>query len=413
MDGSAPHGAQAIPIAEKSLDLRLTFGEFSHSHGVSPDMLHPKVSRKTPQKHKSIEPVRRSEIGELTADRLFAADLSGTRVLRRDEEEALANEIRAVRDRIQAHLLGASSVVSAALEPHGHRVVWPKDDFREREAVLIQQHAHALLEHTRVPRELGMTKTALRRFALTLDDDLASYRTLRDRMVRANIRLVNLLARRYQGSPMGHLDLVQEGVLGLMRAIEKYEPSRNVKFSTYATWWIWQALGRSNDMLGSLIRTPVHWGQLRRRVGRGQREFTDEQGMPLSRDEMAVAEGLDRDRFEAMTRGFSFVSTDAPARDDDERTLESLLPSDTAGPDEEVEQATLRTLLEDAMTDLPERERFILRQRFGLENDEVRSLEDLGHELGVSRERVRQLEARALTKLKQGAAGDALADYLH
>lgn len=353
------------------------------------------------------------EAGELNADRMFAADLSGTRVLRRDEEEELANAIRTLRDRIRQRLLDVPNLAAAALEPFGHRVVWPEDDFREREAVAILHHARTLLERARMPRALGMTKPALRTFTKGLEQDLEAYRTLRDRMVRANIRLVNLLARRYQGSPMGHLDLVQEGVLGLMRAIEKYEPSRNVKFSTYATWWIWQALGRSNDMFGSLIRTPVHWGQMRRRVGRGHPDLSDDQGAPLSREAMAVAEGIGRERFEMMTRGFSFVSTDAPARDDDERTLESMLASDAAGPDEEVEQSTLRSLLENALTDLPEREQFILRQRFGLANDEVRSLEDLGHELGVSRERVRQLEARALVKLKQGAAGGALADYLH
>lgn len=376
-------------------------------------MLHPRMSRNASRKQKPVEVARKREAVDLSADRLFAADLSETRILRRDEEEALAYEIRALRDRIVAHLLAAPKLVAAGLEPHGHRVVWPQDDFREREAVLILRHAESLLEQTRMPRELEMAKAVVRDFAHGLRELLSQYRELRDRMVRANVRLVNLLARRYQGSPMGHLDLVQEGVLGLMRAIEKYEPSRNVKFSTYATWWIWQALGRSNDTLGSLIRTPVHWGQLRRRVGRGTPDLVDEEGLPLSRDEMAVAEGIDRDRFEAMTRGFTFVSTDAPARDDDDRPLESLLPSDTDGPVEVVEQATLRTLLDDAMTDLPERERFILRKRFGLEDDEVRSLEDLGHELGVSRERVRQLEARALVKLKEGASGGALADYLN
>jgi len=325
----------------------------------------------------------------------------------------LSHQINDVRNAILGQLLAVPTVVAAALEPHGHRVVWPVEGFREREAVLVLRFADSLLEKPRVAPTIGISKAALRRFATTLRDQLNTYRTLRDRMVSANVRLVNLLARRYQGSPMGHLDLVQEGVLGLMRAVEKYEPSRNVKFSTYATWWIWQALGRSNDTLGSLIRTPVHWGQMRRRVGRGDADLIDEEGMPLSREDMAASQGIEQGRFEAMSRGFSFVSTDAPARDDDDRPLESMLASTDAGPAEEVEQATLRGLLERAMTDLPEREQFILRRRFGLENDEVRSLEDLGNELGVSRERVRQLEARALNKLKAGAAGDALADYLH
>lgn len=357
---------------------------------------------------------RASDAGaELTADRLFSADLSATRVLRREEEAELATAISVARDDVRRILLEAPVLVAAALGPFGHRVVWPADDFREREAVIILRHSQSLLTEARVRDRAGMSKPDLRRWVASLRDALAEYRVLRDRMVSANVRLVNMLARRYQAAALSHLDLVQEGVIGLMRAIEKYEPSRNVRFSTYATWWIWQALGRSNDTLGALIRTPVHWGQMRRRVGRGPAELIDESGAPLSREEMAAAQGLDTARFETMTRGFSYVSTDAPIREGDERPLEATLAAPGDGPEQEVENDALRNLLDRALEALPTRERFILRHRFGLEDDQTRSLEELGRDLGVSRERVRQLEARALTKLKQGASGDALAAYLH
>jgi len=374
-------------------------------------MLETRIEAKSPARSRRISA---GDAPELNADRLFASDLATTRVLRREEEEELAHSIRRARDTISELLAAAPQVVRLALEPLGHRVVWPDEDFREREAVLVLRHAQFLLsERKRRADEFGMTRIELRRWAAGLRTALTDYRVLRDRMVRANVRLVNMLARRYPASVMGHLDLVQEGVLGLMRAIEKYEPSRNVRFSTYATWWIWQALGRSNDTLGALIRTPVHWGQMRRRIGRGHPDLTDETGAPLSRQEMAEAQGMNAARFEAMTRSYSFVSTDAPLREGDDRPLDATLASPDIGPAEEVESAALRGLLERALTELPEREQFILRHRFGLEDDQTRSLEELGKELGVSRERVRQLEARALTKLKRGIASDALASYLN
>lgn len=372
-------------------------------------MLEPRATVKVPGRGRR----RVDDAPDLNADRLFSADLSATRVLRREEEEELATAICVARESIRDVLRASPRVVGEALEPFGHRVVWPEDDFREREAVLVLRHAQSMVSERRLGERAGMPKPELRRWIETLRTALAEYRILRDRMVRANVRLVNMLARRYQAAALGHLDLVQEGVLGLMRAIEKYEPSRNVRFSTYATWWIWQALGRSNDTLGALIRTPVHWGQMRRRVRRGHRDFIDESGAPLSREEMAAGQGVDQARFDTMTRGFSFLSTDAPLHEGDDRPLEATIASTDAGPEEEVESEELRALLDRALGELPQRERFILRHRFGLEADQTRSLEDLGRDLGVSRERVRQLEARALDKLKRGSSGNALAAYLH
>lgn len=350
---------------------------------------------------------------DLDAERLFAADLSSTRVLQRDEEEELAGAVCVAREHLRSLLLAAPALIDAALAPFGHRVVRPEEDFREREAVLVVQFARDQHKRPKPAADLGWRKADLRHWLAKAEPALTQYRAVRDRMVQSNIRLVNALARRYKGGALPHLDLVQEGVLGLMRAVEKYEPSRNVRFSTYATWWIWQALGRSADTHGSLVRTPVHWGQLRRKVGRGDASFVDEGGAPMSRSDMAAAQGLASERFDTMTRAFTFLSTSAPLREDDDRPLESQLAAEGNDPQVEAEQASLRHLLERALCDLPERESLILRRRFGLVSTDTCSLEQLGQELGVSRERVRQLEARALHKLKEGAAGSALADYLH
>lgn len=346
----------------------------------------------------------------LSSEQLFSAALSETRTLSPDEERSLTMSIEAARGRVGA-VIGAAPDTAAALsdEPEPSFENWA---FSEATGLAVVSHGHRLLARRRLPPGIGMGRAALRRWLSRLEESLDEYRTLRDRMFRANVRLVSMLARRYPGSALGYLDLVQEGAIGLMRAIEKFQPSRQVRFSTYATWWIWQALSRAADTHGALIRTPVHWGQLRRRIARGAAERTDAEGQPASRDELASIEGLDRQRFEEMTATFNFVSTDAPPREGEDRTLESLLASDDTGPVEYAERADLRGLLEEALADLPKREEFILRQRFGLEGDLTRSLEELGQELSVSRERVRQLEVRALNKLKEGPAGSALADYL-
>jgi RNA polymerase primary sigma factor len=236
---------------------------------------------------------------------------------------------------------------------------------------------------------------------------LAEYRALRDQMVRANVRLVATLARRYHHPTLTFLDLFQEGTFGLLRAVEKYEPARGVKFSTYASWWIWQQLGRTADTQGALIRTPVHWNQLRRRVGR-----TAVDGDEAARhEEMAEAEGIESERFATMTQAFHFVSTDAQT--DDDRPLESVLPAAIADPESQVVQTVLSERLEAFVETLPPRERLIVRQRFGLGGDAAQTLEELSVVLGVSRERVRQLETRALARLRKACVAEGLEDYLN
>jgi len=227
--------------------------------------------------------------------------------------------------------------------------------------------------------------------------------------VRANVRLVALLARRYRHPTLTFLDLFQEGTLGLLRAVEKYEPERQVKFSTYASWWIWQQLGRTADTQGALIRTPVHWNQMRRRVNRSQ---DDPEASAASNQIERATEGIDPTRLDAMTHGFRFVSTDTPS-DDDERPLESLLAGNEDSPEAQVLHTSLGNHLASALEQLPPREGFIVRHRFGLGNEDSQTLEEISTHLGVSRERVRQLENRALAKLREVCDARGLREYLH
>jgi RNA polymerase primary sigma factor len=351
------------------------------------------------------------EVGEagadLNADSLFSAELADAALLSRAEEAALAKCVVRARKRIRAVLRRARGLVRRALADGGRGVIRPEDDFREREAVTILQFAEAALCSPAGTRSTGMDRRRLKAFIAELRLALREYRVLRDRMVRGNVRLVAMLARRYRHPTLTFLDLFQEGTLGLLRAVEKYEPERQVKFSTYASWWIWQQLGRAADTQGALIRTPVHWNQMRRRVGRSQEGI--EAADVLRHD---GAPETDPTRRDAMTRGFRFVSTDT-ATDEDERPLESMLADTDAGPEMHALQTALGAHLESALAQLPAREGLIVRRRFGLGADDSQTLEEISTHLGVSRERVRQLENRALAKLREVCAAQGLREYLN
>lgn len=346
---------------------------------------------------------------DLDAESLFSAEIASETLLTRTDEEVLAKQIVRARKRVRAILRKARRLGRAALAGAGRGVVLPEHDFREREAVTILSYAETALQTPAGVRAAGMNKPTLRRFVKELRQALDEYRTVRDRMVRANVRLVALLARRYRHPTLTFLDLFQEGTLGLLRAVEKYEPERQVKFSTYASWWIWQQLGRTADTQGALIRTPVHWNQMRRRVNRSQ---DDPEASAASNQIERATEGIDPTRLDAMTHGFRFVSTDTPS-DDDERPLESLLAGNEDSPEAQVLHTSLGNHLASALEQLPPREGFIVRHRFGLGNEDSQTLEEISTHLGVSRERVRQLENRALAKLREVCDARGLREYLN
>jgi RNA polymerase primary sigma factor len=277
---------------------------------------------------------------------------------------------------------------------------------------MIVDFARRLLRSRRRIEPQIASRIRLREFVDAVDSELATYRKLRDRMIEANLRLVISFAKRYRRAGVSFLDMVQEGTLGLIRAVEKYDPVKEVKFGTYAVWWIWQQIGRAGDVHGGLIRTPVHWNQLRRKVGRETQRLQTKHDGAVTREALAEASGVDAGRLETMTQNFQCLSLDSPLGADDDRTLEDLLANDSDDPEQGAAAVDLSEQLEAALAHLPQREADILRLRFGTADSQSLTLEEVGRRYGVSRERIRQLEARALRQLLPICEGQGLRAYV-
>ena len=231
----------------------------------------------------------------------------------------------------------------------------------------------------------------------------------KEQLVKSNLRLVISNARKYQGHDLPLLDLIQEGILGLIRATEKFDWRKGYKFSTYATFWIRQALQRALDNRSRTIRIPVHLGQRERRIGRVQRELAARLGREPTDEEIAEAAELKvSDVREARETARVVTSLDRPVGEEEETTLGALLPSGERGPDEEVDISLREDALRRALEQLPEPEREVVRLRYGINGDDPTPLSETGRRLGLSQDAVRRLERRALTELAQSRELEAL-----
>jgi RNA polymerase primary sigma factor len=236
----------------------------------------------------------------------------------------------------------------------------------------------------------------------------------REHLIRANSRLVISVAKKYIGRGVPFLDLIQEGNIGLIRAANKFNYQLGHKFSTYATWWIRQAVTRAIADQSRTIRVPVHMGDQINKLLRTSHRLTQEYGRAPTSEELAEAMEIPKRKAEEMLRvARRPLSLEMPTDDEGESELGDFIEDeDSPAPDDEVTSSMLRELLQDILQDLPPREVRILQLRYGLIDGETYTLEEVGKKLGVTRERVRQIEAQALSRLRHPAHSRWLKDFL-
>jgi len=231
----------------------------------------------------------------------------------------------------------------------------------------------------------------------------------KERMVNSNLRLVMSIARRYQGQGLSMGDLVQEGTLGLIRAVEKFDWRKGFRFSTYATLWIRQSIQRGLENSGRTIRLPVHVGQRARKVARARRELTAKLGREPSDEEIAEETGLELELvLEAAKADREPTSLDLPVGDDGETSLGALIATDEASPHEEVADTLRHEAVQKAIDTLPDKERTVIHLRFGTGGEPPQTLSEVGRRLGLSSTRARELEEQALRRLSRESSLAAL-----
>ena len=350
--------------------------------------------------------------------RLYLQEIGRVRLLGRDEEVAEAQKVQR-HLKLRLLLSAAATEEDAVLVPYS-RLIEVQERLKAELGHRPSLERWATTAGINLPDLKPTLANGKRRWAeianLTVEE-LEQVQTqglqAKSHMIKANLRLVVSVAKKYQNRGLELLDLVQEGTLGLERAVEKFDPTKGYRFSTYAYWWIRQGITRAIATSSRTIRLPVHITEKLNKIKKAQRKIAQEKGCTPTLEDLAIELNMTAIQVrEVLLRVPRSVSLETKVGKDKDTELGELLETDTITPEEMLMRESLHKDLHSLLDDLTSRERDVVLMRFGLSDGHAYSLAEIGHALDLSRERVRQIESKALQKLRQPKRRNLIRDYL-